>query len=427
MRSAPLSRDYREEPLWWQDAGFPAVPAGSVAHEADVAVIGAGYTGLCAALALRNHGRGVVVFDKQPLGRGASGRNAGMIHAGLQHDVDWLRRHRGDAGVALHQASVDAVRFVASMASSIDRDAGFQQSGWLHLAHRPSATRRLSEQNGVRTRVGETTQLLDSRALRAETNARGFHGALVTDNGASIHPARYLAGLAHAALAAGVEVHERCAVTRVGTRAREGFIVDTTNGSVTVRDLLVASNGYTDDAVPALRRRVIPIGSYIVTTEPLDDALADEVSPRRRMMSDTRNFLHYWRLTPDRRLLFGGRTSFRPVSLQHARDRLHADMVAMYPQLAGMRVTHAWTGSVGFTFDRLPHLGRAGGIAYAMGYCGSGVAMASWLGTLAGEWLAGGEPPEIATMPFRTLPGYTGHPWFLPLAGVYYQLRDQVV
>ena len=144
------------------------------------------------------------------------------------------------------------------------------------------------------------------------------------------------------------------------------------------------------------------------------------------MMSDTRNFLHYWRLSPDGRLLFGGRTSFVPVTVQTARDRLYAAMIGMYPQLAGVRVTHAWSGNVGFTFDQLPHLTRAGRVTYAMGYCGSGVALASWLGTLAGEWMAGGAQPAFSAIRFPRVPVYRGHPWFLPLVGVYYSLRDRL-
>jgi len=426
-REAPLSTEYREEPVWWRDAGFPAVQRHSPTREADVAIIGAGYTGLCAALTLGRHGKRVVVFDKDAIGRGASGRNAGMIHAGLRRDIEWLERHRGAAGVALHAASVDAVRYVATTAAAIDAGACFEECGWLYLAHRPSAMRRLrSQERTRRERLEEDTQLLETDAVVQETAAHGFHGALRTSNGASIHPARYLAALARAAIATGAEIHERAGVTDVVRRATGGFTLTTPGASLAARDVLVASNGYTDAAVPQLRRRVIPIGSYIIVTEPLGDTLAAQVSAQRRMMSDTRNFLHYWRLTPDHRMLFGGRTSFTPVSLQRARDLLYAAMLDMYPQLTAVRVSNAWTGFVGFTFDQLPHLGRLGGITYALGYCGSGVALGSKLGALAGQWIATGETPAIARMPFPTLPGYTGRPWFLPVAGRYFQLRDRL-
>ena len=180
---------------------------------------------------------------------------------------------------------------------------------------------------------------------------------MLTDNGASIHPARYLAGLARLSLAGGAAVHAHTQVTAIES-LRTGSMVRTSRGDIAAGEVLVATNGYTDAAAPWARRRIIPIGSYIIATEPLGDARAADVSPQRRMMSDTRNFLHYWRLSPDGRLVFGGRTSFVPVSVQTARDRLYAAMIDIYPQLAGVRVSHAWTGNVGFTFDQLPHLTR---------------------------------------------------------------------
>ena len=201
-------------------------------------------------------------------------------------------------------------------------------------------------------------------------------------------------------------------------------VVHTSRGDISAGDVLVATNGYTDGAAPWAQRRIIPIGSYIIATEPLGDVRAADISPQRRMMSDTRNFLHYWRLSPDGRLVFGGRTSFAPVSVHKARDRLYAAMIAIYPQLAGVRVSHAWTGNVGFTFDQLPHLTRRDGVTYAMGYCGSGVALGSWMGMLAGEWMARGTRPAFSDLRFPRIPLYRGHPWFLPLVGLYYSLLD---
>ena len=276
-----------------------------------------------------------------------------------------------------------------------------------------------------RQRLGESTVMLEEGALESEAPCRGFFGGMLTDNGASIHPARYLAGLARLSLANGAALYEHTRVISTESM-RSGSRVHTTRGDITAADVLVATNGYTDDAAPWARRRIIPIGSYIIATEPLGDARAADVSPQRRMMSDTRNFLHYWRLSHDGRLLFGGRTSFVPVSVQTARDRLYAAMIDIYPQLAGVPVTHAWTGHVGFTFDQLPHLTRSNGITYAMGYCGSGVALGSWMGTLAAEWIARGAQPAFSDLRFPRIPLYRGHPWFLPLVGVYYGLRDRL-
>ncbi|HYA00328.1 MAG TPA: FAD-binding oxidoreductase [Candidatus Binatia bacterium] len=423
---APLADQYRERPLWWDDASLPSPPSRALPGDADALVIGSGYTGLAAALELRKRGREVVVVDSAWLGRGASGRNAGMIHSGLHRDIGWLERHLGEAGLRLHEASREAVDTVERLAAEVAPDAGFRRCGWLHLAHRRSRVDGLRREASDRRRAGETTHLLAAGSIAEESGCDGFSGALLTDNGASIHPARYLAGLARAALTRGVEIHEGVTVLGLDGESRPGVRLATSAGTIRARDVLVATNGYTGPAFPELRRRVIPIGSYIIATEPLPAALAEAVSRRRRMMTDTRELLHYWRLSPDGRLVFGGRTSFTPISVEWARDRLYADMTRFYPQLTGIRVSRAWTGTVGFTVDRLPHLGRHRGVTHALGYCGSGVAMATWLGTRAGAWVAGGDAGPFRGLPFPTLPGYRGRPWFLPLAGWWYQLRDRL-
>jgi glycine/D-amino acid oxidase-like deaminating enzyme len=425
-RTAPLAEDYRETPLWWDDTAFPSAGESLLPATADAVIVGAGFTGLAAAVRLASHGKHVVVVDSAALGEGASGRNAGMIHAGVRRDVGYLERKHGAAGRALYDASVDAYAFVARTAAAAAPDAMYTQSGWLHLAHRSSRMKGLrKDEVERRQRLGESTVMLEEPALESEAPCRGFFGGMLTDNGASIHPARYLAGLARLALASGAAVHEHTHVSSIESR-EAGSVVHTARGDIAAADVLVATNGYTDAAAPWARRRIIPIGSYIIATEPLGDARAADVSPQRRMMSDSRNFLHYWRLSPDGRLVFGGRTSFAPMSVQTARDRLYAAMIGIYPQLAGVRISHAWTGNVGFTLDQLPHLTRSNGITYAMGYCGSGVALGSWMGTLAGEWIARGAQPAFSDLRFPRIPLYRGHPWFLPLVGVYYSLLDRL-
>ena len=418
-RAAPLAEDYRETPLWWDDTTFPTLGESPLPVSADVVVVGAGFTGLAAAARLGSHGLHAVVVDSGAIGEGASGRNAGMVHAGVRRDLTFLERKHGAAGRALHDASVEAYSFVAQTAAAAAPDAMYSQSGWLHLAHRESRMSGLRTEAAERQRIGESTVMLERADLESETPGRGFFGGMLTDNGASIHPARYLTGLARLSLASGAAVHEHTRVSSIESLPT-GSMVHTSRGDIAAGEVLVATNGYTDAAAPWARR------SYIIATEPLGDAGAAAVSPKHRMMSDTRNFLHYWRLSPDGRLVFGGRTSFAPVSVPTARDRLYAAMVGIYPQLTGVRVTHAWTGNVGFTFDQLPHLTRFEGITYAMGYCGSGVALGSWMGTLAGEWIARGAQPAFSDLRFPRMPFYRGHPWFLPLVGVYYSLLDRL-
>jgi len=164
-----------------------------------------------------------------------------------------------------------------------------------------------------------------------------------------------------------------------------------------------------------------------MAAEPLHNELARSLSPKGRVFFDTKNFLYYWRVTADNRLAFGGRASFIPTSVDRTARILLRGMLDVYPQLSGVRIEYAWGGNVGFTFDRMPHVGRLGGVTYAIGYCGSGIALATYLGTKAAEWLGGGQPPALAQLPFPLVPApYEGRPWFLPFAGEWYRLQDRI-
>ena len=191
--------------------------------------------------------------------------------------------------------------------------------------------------------------------------------------------------------------------------------------------MLIATNGYTDGVAPTLRRRIIPIGSYIIATEPLPDDLVAELSPRGRAFFDTKNFLYYWHVSADRRMVFGGRASMLPTSIDRTARILYDGLLRVHPQLAGRRIDYAWGGNVGFTFDRMPHVGRTSdGVAYAVGCCGSGVALMTHVGTKVGEWLAGGEAPALAALRFPLVPApYEGRPWFLPFVGEWFRFRDR--
>ena len=201
-------------------------------------------------------------------------------------------------------------------------------------------------------------------------------------------------------------------------------------GDVSAKDVFIATNGYTGPATPALRRRLIPIGSYIIATAPLSEAIAARLLPKRRMVFDSRHFLHYFRVTADRRLLFGGRAEFSGPTLESAGRAtaiLHHGMTSIFPELSGTPIDYSWSGHVAFTRDQMPHAGRLDGMYYAGGYCGHGIAMATYLGGLMARRIAGEtfEHPLI-DRPFPAVPFYDGRPWFLPMVGAYYRFRDWV-
>jgi glycine/D-amino acid oxidase-like deaminating enzyme len=400
----------------------------------DVAVIGAGITGLCAALALARQGATVAVLEARTIGWGASSRNGGMVLTGLKLGAaTLLERYGKDLARELFDASLAAVDAVETLVNQEQIDCHFERCGHLALASKPAhyldferAARLLSSQFSYEVRPVPRTELPD------EIGSDIYYGGLLDTVSGCINPAQYVAGLARAACAAGARLHEASPVERLerhGLRWR----VTTAGNAIDARDVLVATSGYTGAVTPALRRKIVPIGSYIIVTEPLPEALARSVIPRGRMLYDSRHFLHYFRLTPDWRMLFGGRARFVPetkATVAESAAVLRGGMLQVYPQLHDIRVEYAWGGTLDFAFDTMPHAGQVDGYHYALGYAGHGVALATLLGTQIGEAIARNDTHSnaFARIPFPRAPLglYWGRPWFLPLAAAKYKFLDWV-
>jgi glycine/D-amino acid oxidase-like deaminating enzyme len=253
-----------------------------------------------------------------------------------------------------------------------------------------------------------------------------YHGGALYLRHAALDPARFHAGLLARYLAAGGRLAPQTPVTGV-RRESAGFTLATARGEVRARAVVLATNGYTGAATPWLRRRLIPIGSYIIATEP--SPLVARLLPTDRIVSDTRRVVYYYRASPDRRrLLFGGRVSAAETDPRLSAPALHAEMVRIFPELAGVRISHSWLGFVAYTFDTLAHTGAEDGIHYAAGYCGSGVSMASYLGTRLGQRILGRPAGRtgLDDPPFPTRPFYRGIPWFLAPSVRLYRWRDRL-
>ncbi len=412
----------------WSDAEAPSAPGRTAPppDRVDVAIVGGGYTGLAAALALARRGVAVAVLERHRLGWGASGRNGGFVLPGFQHGLHALVTRWGESRARwLFHRSLEAVRSLESLVAAETIACDHTRCGSLLLAARPRHLAGLERERRCLERlVGHETVLLGAGELAREIGTRRYHGGLVDPSGAALHPAAYCAGLAAAAERAGARLHEGAGVTAV-RRANGGITLVTAAGPVRAHQVLVATDGCTGPPFRRLRRRVVPVGSHIIATAPLEPGLAARLIPAGRVMSDTRHLLHYFRLSPGGHLLFGGRCSLAPIATARAARMLGAAMRTVFPELAGSPIDYAWSGQVGFTLDRLPHAGRLDGVHYAVGYGGHGVALATWLGTRMGEALAGaGEVPDLG--PLRPVPLYDGWPWFLPLVDAYYRVRDRL-
>ena len=390
-------------------------------------IVGGGYTGTMAAARLAWRGRSVALLEKHELGWGASSRNGGMVHPGFKAGAGALLKRYGDRGRRLYQASLDAFALVEETITTNRIECDYARTGHLYLAYKPGHVDDLeAEARILNQEFGVDARVLNRDALASEIGSPVYHGALLYERSGGLHPAKYFAGLARLARDRGAHLHDQTAAIAIERRKGGGFVVVTPRGRIVTRDVLLATNGYSDGLVPQVRRRIIPIGSYIIATEPLSADRAVGAIRNRRMLFDSKNFLYYWRLSSDNRMLFGGRASFAPTTIANARDWLYAAMIRVHPQLAGITVEHAWGGNVGFTFDRLPHIGRVKGITYALGYCGTGVAMSTYFGQLAADWIAGGELPDCWQRAFPGVPLYREKPWFLPAVGWYYGALDRI-
>jgi glycine/D-amino acid oxidase-like deaminating enzyme len=423
---------FKAKPYWWEAYQPTAQDPLDLPPKVRVAIVGGGYGGLSTALEAAKQGVDSVVLEAAELGFGASTRNGGGVSGGVNIGKSFSGKSLdpgSDRAQAVLADGADAFSLIERLIVEESIECHWKKTGrfagaWTP-AHYAGQAKKIAQLNSV---ARSSAYMVPRERQREEMASDYYYGGMVVERSANLHPALYYKGLLDACRARGVPVCARAPVTKI-TERDGGWLVRTARGDVWADEVVIATNGYTGDITPELKRRVVPLASHIIATEELPADLAASLIPKGRTLSDTRRVLCYYRMSPDgKRMIFGGRARFTPVTPLQSAPILHQFMTDRFPQLRGTKVTHAWTGNVAFTLDAMPHMGRQDGMHYLLGCNGSGVAMMTYLGWQTARKIAGvaNRVSAFDSEEFPTHPLYTGNPWFLPAIGGWYRFRDKL-
>ena len=419
---------------YWLDTA-PAIrcaETGGLPARCETAVIGGGFTGLSAALAMAREGIDVVVLEAGHVAGAASGRNGGHCNNGLVRQVAAVADAFGLERARTFYRTFDrAVETVERVIVREGIDCDFRRSGKIQLAAKPSHFDSLTRTHALlASGIDPQTSLVGPGDLSREIGSARFHGGLVYHRSAMLHPGRLGSGLARAAHRHGARIWECTGVTRWRRSGRGSHEFETAAGTLEAERVLVATGAGTGPAFPHLHRRILAVGSFIIATEPLAQSLVDAIMPTRRTAVTTKHIGHYFRMAPDNRLIFGGRARFArsdPGSDMKSGRLLARSMKQIFPVLGDVRVDYCWGGMLDMTMDRLPRAGVIDGCHHAMGYSGHGVQMSVHMGEVMAKVMAG----DVEANPWRdltwpALPGHAARSALLPLAGAWFRLLDIV-
>lgn len=417
-------------PYWWEAApprhALPTPPA-----KADVVIIGSGFTGLSAALTLLRYGRSAVVLERDMPGYGASTRNGGQVGSGNQKfRVKRLVALRGRRKAeAMLREGVRMLDHIAELVASERIDCHFTRCGRFRAAIRPEHYEAMArDMEDLRAIAGVESFMVPRAEQHTEIGSDVFFGGSVLPWDAAIHPGLYHAGLVQRIEEAGGSVIGHAGAEGI-VRDGAGFSVRTPRGTVACRNVIVATNGYTDRLVPELGRRIVPIGSGLIATGEIPEETLSRLLPKNRVYGTTNRVFSYFRAAPgERRLVWGGRVgriagNTSPLAFRH----LARDLLRTFPELDGVPVTHAWDGMIGYTYDEVPHLGRtAAGVHYALGYCGTGVSRATYFGNKIALQVIGDPEGQTAfdDLAFPSFPVHAVAKRAVPVVETWYRICD---
>ena len=419
----------------WRDTGPPSLDPQRLEGEvqAEVAIIGGGYTGLSTAHSLARQGIDVVVLEANPLGWGASGRNGGVVSGKFRLSfAEMARRWDIQTARRMHDIGIEAIAHVGALLDEFQIDADFQPNGLLSCACGPQALARLqAECAWLRDQLGDKAMsMLDAREMRAETGSGDFCGGMLIRHGGVIHPLKLHHGLAAGLRRRGVRIHGESPVTGIERLAQGGLRLHLANGTVRASQAVLAMNAYSSltPAGDAIKRRIVPFRSAIIATQPLGGTPGEALLPQGRSYTETRRMMRWFRKSGDR-LLYGGRGAFGKSDSHAAFAALERAMRRQFPQLEGVAITHRWSGLVAMTMDSLPHMGRLDDrLVYAMGYNGTGVALGSYIGRHVASVVLNKQADAglIGTMPLRNVPFYPAREVGVRLVAGWYQFLDAI-
>jgi glycine/D-amino acid oxidase-like deaminating enzyme len=416
------------EPFWWDAAPREAPADLALPARCDVAIVGAGYAGLAAALTLAREGRSVVVLEAGAPGYGASSRSGGMIGHG--HRLSYTKlidRYGAQKAKTLVAEGMASLQFLKDLVAAEKIDAGLQLCGRVRGAWTSADYDTIArDAEGLRRDHDMPIDVLTKADVRKEVATDLYQGGLLFRAHGAVHPALLQQGLLAVTRAAGAMVAGYTPVTAVRS-APSGFAVETARGRLDAAHVIATTNGYTGRATPALARRLVAIPSFLIATETLGESRVRELIPNGRMIVETRDKHLYYRPSPDgTRIVIGGRAALHPVALDYAARWLMKELRGIFPSLGDTRVTHVWTGNVAMTRSDLPGIGQRDGIWYALGCNGSGVALMPYLGHKVARRILGRADGATAfdDIPFTAVPLYNGTAWFRPFMTWWYRARD---
>jgi glycine/D-amino acid oxidase-like deaminating enzyme len=418
-------------PFWVDDHPRPEGLSSDLPKETDYLIVGSGLTGLSAAMRLSTSGERVTIIDAGEIAGGASSINGGMVSPDVKAGIDTVYALYGPRiGHEMWQSTVQSVELVRELAKRPEIDALTHEAGMAALGHGPKKLKEFDRTVAwYREKFGVDWTVRDARDISELVGGDRFNVAMFEPEGFGVHPARLAFGLAREVDALGVTLVAGCEATGI-EKASAGMRVETTQGSIAAREVVLATNGYTTRRPSReLARLVVPIGSYIVVTEPLGEERAKSVFPTGAMTYTRKRLLHYMRRTHDDRILLGGRRSLHAgLDLDDSATDLRRALVGYWPQLEGFEITHVWGGKLAVPFDLTPHIGRVDGAWYAVGYAGHGVGLSCQLGHELGGMLLGEEAPSVYSQIAHSGRFYYtgGKPWFLTPASHLYRLLDKI-